>query len=960
MRGWTPEVVGHHCRIVELQGIQSMKHKLLAAAIASAFAMPFAVAPAFAQQAEQPQGTQTGSNKEAKELQKVVVTGSLIPQSQIETASPVITITAQDIQREGFSNIYDALRAQPLATGAVQDSQFSAGFTPGAQTVSLLGLPPGFTLILIDGKPMADYPLLYNGQSNFVDLSTVPMAMVDHIDILPGNQSAIYGSSAIAGVINVVLKKRMSGVTLDYRAGGTSDGGGANQRLQISGGYNTDKFNLVYGFQYSDTQAIWGFQRPISSSTDSNPNPNARYAPRNYLILRYGAGYVNPTSVAGPNPCASIANQFGGTMSYQYRKPQGYYCGSKQSVGYATLQNPNTTYSGYLSSDYRISDNAQAYASLLYTFAKNKSYPGPLYTWWGANTGNYFVNANTGTFDLVQQTFAPEEQGGLDVSAERLWSRAYSFTGGVRGNLGQSNWSYDAYYARSQYNLSSEQRRTLGAKVDAFFENQFLGPKLGTYYGYPIYAPDYSKFFQGLTPAQYQSITGVISTKSETYTQNANLLLTNDSLFDLPAGPVGFAGLLQAGNQSWDLPADPALVAGDFWGITGSSGAGKRDTYAVATEVKVPIVSMLTADLAARYDHYKNVNGGSDQKSTYKVGLEFRPLDTLLFRANYATAFRAPDLGYVFIGPSGFYSTATDYYRCAVFQPNTPIDQCTYSNEQYKGTQTGNANLKSITAKSWGFGVVWSPLEHLSLKADYYNIKIDNEVSYQSVDQLMKDDAACLLGQLPATSPTCIAALAQVQRAPATGPLPYNLLGITVKPINVSKEAVSGILASGNYRVDLGRWGELGLGAQYNVTLRHTYQQYPGDPDINLLRNPYYSSEYKSIFSGNLTWAIGNWTTTLYGIRYGATPNYTAQINTTGYAAKGAGTVAPWIRYNGSVEYRISDDAKVQFIVNNIRNSMPPRDSTWVGWPYYNVFNYNAFGRSYWAEITVRFGGDKK
>ena len=937
-----------------------MKQKLLVAAIVAALFTPVMV---LAQDTSQSGSGEQGNvprKEEAKKLDKVTVTGSLIPQAQIETASPVITITAADMQRQGFSNVYDALRAQPLATGAVQDSQFSQGFTPGAETISLLGLNPDFTLFLINGKPMSEYPLLYNGQSNFVDLSTVPMAMVDHIDILPGNQSSIYGSSAIAGVVNVVLKQRAEGVTFDYRAGGYSDGGGSNQRLQLVGGYNTDKLSLVYGLQISDSQAIWGFDRAISSSTNSNPNPNARYSPRNYLILRYGSGYVNPTTVAGPNPCAGIANQFGGTMSYQYRPGSGYYCGSKQSVGYATLKNPNTTYSGYLNADYRLNDSAEIYGTLLYTFAKNKSYAGPNYTWWGANTGNYFVNANTGTFDLVQQTFAPEEMGGLDASATRLWSRAYSFTGGVRGNLGQSDWAYDAYYARSQYNISSEQRRTLGAKVDAFFESQFLGPKLGTYYGYPIYAPDYTKFYQGVTPAQYQSFTGVISTKSETYTQNANLVVTNTNLFDLPAGPVGVAGVLQAGNSSWSLPADPALVAGDFWGITGSSGAGKRDNYAAALEFKVPIFSMLTADLSGRYDHYKNINGSADSKPTYKVGLEFRPIESLLFRGNYATAFRAPDLGYAFIGPSGFYSRTTDYYRCAVLQPNLPLAKCAYNNVQYKGTQLGNADLKSITAKSYGFGVVWSPSSKLDFKADYYNIKIDNEVDYQSVNQLMKDDSACLLGQLDINSPTCQAAISQVQRAPATSPLPYNLLGITKKPINVSKEMVAGIVASAHYRWDAGRWGDFGLGAEYNVTLKHTYQQYAGDPDINLLRNPYYSSEYKSIFSSNLTWDIGNWTSTLYGIRYGATPNYTAQVNTTGYAAKGAGTVAPWILYNGSVEYRIGENARVGFIVNNIRNSMPPRDNTWIGWPYYNVFNYNAFGRAYWLEFNVRFGAGKK
>ena len=221
-----------------------MNRKLLASAICASLCV---AATAYAQdtaapaQQAQDQSTsaqssttaQTDRKKEPKTLNTVTVTGSLIPQSQIETANPVITITAQEMQQKGFSNVYDALRAQPLSTGAVQDSTFSAGFTPGAETISLLGLPPDFTLFLLNGRPMADFPLLYNGSANFTDLSNIPMSMVDHIDILPGNQSSIYGSSAIAGVVNVVLKKKLQGYNLEYRAGGYSDGGGQQQRINF-------------------------------------------------------------------------------------------------------------------------------------------------------------------------------------------------------------------------------------------------------------------------------------------------------------------------------------------------------------------------------------------------------------------------------------------------------------------------------------------------------------------------------------------------------------------------------------------------------------------------------------------------------------------------------------------------------------------------------------------------------
>lgn len=157
-----------------------MHRHLLTAAIGAALAAAAIAAPARAQDAA-PSSAPT-------EIDKVTVTGSLIPRSEIETATPVISISAENIKRQGFKDVYDVLRAQPLATGAVQDSQYTGGFTTNAEPISLLGLDPGFTLVLIDGRPMADYPLLYNGQSNFTDLASIPTAMVERIDIAPGNQ----------------------------------------------------------------------------------------------------------------------------------------------------------------------------------------------------------------------------------------------------------------------------------------------------------------------------------------------------------------------------------------------------------------------------------------------------------------------------------------------------------------------------------------------------------------------------------------------------------------------------------------------------------------------------------------------------------------------------------------------------------------------------------------------------
>ena len=228
---------------------------------------------------------------------------------------------------------------------------------------------------------------------------------------------------------------------------------------------------------------------------------------------------------------------------------------------------------------------------------------------------------------------------------------------------------------------------------------------------------------------------------------------------------------MQVGNQAWNNPTDPRLLAGDFYGLTGTPGSGTRNNYAGAFELRAPIISTLTADASIRYDNYSNQNvSGGDGKATYKVGLEYRPVESLLIRGNYATAFRAPDMAYTFGGQSGFFQQGqTDYYRCAVQQPNVPLAQCTYYNStQIFGVHTGNPALQSVTAKSYGFGGVWSPTANFDVKADYYNVRITNEVSLQSVDQLLRDESACLLGNLDITSPTCQAAISQVQRAPVS------------------------------------------------------------------------------------------------------------------------------------------------------------------------------------------------
>lgn len=911
-----------------------------------------AVGNAFAQSADDQSDSK---KKEATELTGVTVTGSLIPKAQIETAAPTITITGEEMKKQGFSNVYDALRSMPTAQGAVQDNQSTNSFTPGAQTISLLGLDPSFTLVLMNGKPLADYPLLYNSNSNFVDLSNIPNAIVDHIDILPGNQSAIYGSAAIAGVVNIITKQRMEGVYLDYRMGGYTDGGGQQQRLQISGGNTWGKLDLIYALQLDNQNPIYGYQRDYTDSSLDAPVASARAASRVRVFSNAFTGkYIDP----GADACTPIGSLFNNTVRYSTRAGFGNYCGSTAAPGYTTFLNGSKAASAYASARYHLNDTTQLYGDFVASTSKQKITVGGV-TFWGLGFGTAPYVYDVDTKHLVsvyQHILAPEEVGTL--ADPSIWSEQYIGTAGIRGSFGDSNWNYDAYLHRSDVLSGTKQRRLLTDKADNFF----LGKQVGVDpygYGYPAYhlgPKNNPNFWGAITPAQYASISDDVRSDSSTYNETAAIQINNTDLFSLPAGSVGFGGLAEWGKQSWDNPVDPRIVSGEFWGTGGTSGQGTRDRWAVAGELNVPVFSMLTADLSGRYDKY-STDASSQGKFTYKVGLEFRPIDTLLFRGNYGTAFRAPDMGYVFSGGSSFFTNATDYYNCRKNQgDNYKTCNPPYDSVQISGNSSGNKDLKYITAKSFGYGLVWSPTSNLTLKADYVHVRIDQEVNAYSIDTILQREADCLLGHttngtpVDGNSPSCKAFESQVGRNPLNAPVGAGQLNsVTTYPINISRESVSNIIASGAYKFEAGRFGDFTLTADYNVQTSHLQQQFPDDPTTDLLRINSYGNQFKNIGSAGLVWDIGPWSTALKYIRYGKTFNF-----------KGTGTVGPWMKYNATVQYNFSDDASLTLIGNNIFNARPPRDETFTSYPYYDVFSYNSYGRLVMVEMNVHFGGSKK
>ena len=903
----------------------------------------------------------TQDSQDARTLDRVTVTGSLIPQSQIETFTPVTVVTAEDIRARGFASVSEVLQRSSFSTGGVQGAQSSASFTQGAETISMFGLPPGYVKYLIDGRPMANYPALYNGSDTFNNISGIPIDLIERIEILPGGQSSLYGSDAIAGVINVILKKEMDGSSLSIRGGTYSEGGGNSFRASFATGWSSQdgRTNALFGIQYEDRDAIWAYDRDITSQyfADGTSPPAAS---RDYLVNSAFTGYV----FEDPANCANVTGQFGGTVGLRTRP--GFaepYCGSFYTPGYRTLNNAKEATQLYGNVTFDINDTTRLYANVLHSEEDVRYHTGSNYTWWGTSVEwGYFYDPEADDLRNLQRSFSPEDMGpgGFANSMNVDESTSTRISIGVDGALGDSSWDYDVGFTRTDYKLDENGFVRWNDPINNYFIDRVLGPQQGwdPYYGnYPVFSPDYAAFYQPMSAEDFRSFTGYATSRSKTVDQMLRFQITNSDLFQLPGGSAGLAVVAEAGQQEWRYDPHPGYLDGSVWGTTAVSGGGERDRYALTSELRMPVLDPLTVTLSGRYDAFKPDGGSTIDNTTYSLGLEYRPIESLLVRGKYGTAFRAPTLSDLFQGRSGYYTSVTDYYLCSQlgFEPGEASAQCptALASRQVFGTQAGNIGLQPIDADVWSAGVVWAPTPDLSLTVDYHNWDISDEVTQQSIDGLMRQEYRCRTGIDDINSQLCTTALSQITRNQVNNYVEE----IFTPKINVSRQTLEAVTAGVNYELDIGSAGELLFRGNYTQKISHKYQQYAEDPEVDQLNDPYWSTDPKRKGDVSVTWATDRWATTLYANWMSKTPNYRAWL-VGNYEAANTGRLGSYTTYNASVSFSPIDVLSFSLLVNNLTNKMPPLDTSYPGTSGapYNTSNYNPYGRALYLEARYLFG----
>lgn len=887
---------------------------------------PALAIPAYAQDAE------NGS-----EGQEIIVTGSRIPTIKDQGPSPVTVIDSDTIRANGYTSVPELLAAMTQNSGETQSPQSgsSADFTPGAQQVDLRGLGPNHTLVLVNGRRIADFPLPYIGRSNFTDISNIPVSLIDKVEILSGAGSAIYGSDAIAGVINFKMKEKLDGLTLDYRHGRTEHGGGMSHRFTATGGWSSGRFSIAGGVEYLDQRPLWAYDRPIQDSTDDSPVASTRIARRTFYRADENVDYITPPDGA----CDALSSLNNGSVFLANRPRYGDFCGSKTSIGYGTIISGRKGFNSFATASYELSDNSKLFVDAQFGVSKVRL----MYdvTSWAfeqssSSADNYFYNSFTGQLEDWGRQFSPEEAGGLEM--QRSKQTTYSITPGVRGNFGNA-WNYELSFNYSRYQSTVRWPQIINQKA----KDLFLGPQLGIDEdsGYPIFNADPARLYTALTRAEYDSISADTVYRPFAWTSNAQATLTNGELFQLPAGPVGFAAVAEYGKQGYNLRPDPLALTDYYYSWRDSDGEGKRSHAAIGGELRVPVLDFVTLSGAGRYDNFRFA-GGSTGKFTYNGGLEVRPMESLLFRAAYGTAFRAPDLHYVFTGPGNVEGGVNDYRLCA--EEDQDIEDCDYADIGVVVNRNGNRDLKSETGRTLTAGFVFAPSSRLHFSVDYFRVTLNNQVDDLSLDTLARTEADCAAGDLDASSPTCVDAFDRIQRFPSNIQ-DGRISSIRVNPINIARETTSGIDLA--FRGSLPTsFGTFTLSAGHSHVFKHKFQQYPGDPIIDKLAvdSGYYLPRDKS--TGSLTWENEGLQFTLSGTRLGKLPNYDED----------AFIKASYL-FNATMQVDFTDHLRGSLTIRNLFDKNPVKDPTWSSYPYYNTSWYDSIGRSVFLQLTYKLGG---
>jgi iron complex outermembrane receptor protein len=953
-----------------------MKKKSLVCALAAITMGGMAAAGAQEQAPVIGQAAAPAATPEAAAPVAVVVTGSRIQRRDAAGVGPMLTLTKEDIKFSAPTSVGDMLQVMP-SVGVSLNSNGTQGTSFGVSSINLryLGSAEGSgnrTLVLVDGHRWVNASG-GRGFRDFVDLNTIPLGIIDHIEVLKDGASAIYGADAIAGVVNIYTKKRLDGFETDLRLGQSTHNDADNASGYVNWGTKRDKLALFLSASYNSTKPINTADRDLTR-TALTPLTAPGSSPQGLFVLPglannayfgTGAGFASSaaTAIARNVGVSSIgASTLADNSFHTATLPGDYYNIQAQGI---QASGPSERTGLFGRATYEFSDNVTGKVEALYNVRKSGQLYSPNQLDVRGSNG-YSISANQafnpfgtangvpaanavafgGSAFRIQRTMS--EVGNRDTQQKVEMGRLLF---GLEGNLelmGDWHWDATASYSKTRAKFDQYNEVNFDAVYNALASPAICAAAPGCV---PL------NLFGTITPEMANYIRYHSHDDNGTSSTDFSLNATR-TLMALPGGDLGLAtGYEYRRETGFDAPdvftgsfsTVLPVVTGGSRATTSAPGrsptAGSYNLHEAYAEVSAPLLAGLTGidllevDAAVRYSRYNTVGG----KATAKLGLLYRPVKSTMLRASYAQGFRAPSILELYQGQRSTNFQAVDPCNgggaglpgCAGI-PKT-YNQAQYNSGLVRGITAGNVALKPETADTYSLGLAWTPesVKGLSFTVDKFLIKVKDAIASQTAAQLMQ---ACAT-----TGSNCDL----VQRA-ASG----ELLQVNQAVVNLSRLEVAGVDATLRYLVPA-----LGgkLDSSLDVSYLERYRSYVPQPDgtMTVVDRAGKSDLSRSTFPRVKATASLRYIANAFSAGYKARfIGHTADIPNN---AINGGNLSSTVYHDLQGSYTLADGhITLSAGIDNLADKMPPASA--ANNPInFDIYTYDVRGRYFYVKMASRF-----
>ena len=702
-------------------------------------------------------------------IEEVVVTGSRIKRKDFTSNAPIATISSEQFDLTATVNTESLLNTMPQVIPGLDRTSNNPG--NGTATVNLRGLGAIRTLVLINGTRANP-----TGSNGTVDINNIPTALIERVEVLTGGASAIYGSDAVAGVINFILKDDFEGVAFSIGSEQTQDSDAEIYSADLTMGVNSGdgRGNLVMNFSWVERKALFQGARSFSEVALFDNSDHTGLEPGGSTGVPGTSIFSGPLGIFSPDSFGVVFDRDGNIRPFVTSGTVNDFY-NYAPVNY--LQLPQERYQATVLGHYEVADGAEVYGRVMFTssLVPQELAPTPIFAAGSIITldGNPFLTA------LSQQVLSDAHGLGVDSDGDGIDDEAsffvrrrllevgprtsnnryqsWQFQLGVRGDIGESSWSYDAYLQTGQVIRAQEQLGNVSR--DRFAQALLLDlsdPTGGTCAdpsssGATVPCSPINIFGQGNISAEgaaflRTAVTSVINFDQEIY----SLTFTGD-LFELPGGSAAAAIGYEHISNSFDFRPSQDLASGNIAGFNGAPATGGRTTVSsfygelyLPLMNDAPMVNSLDLELAYRQSDYSTAGN----VSSYKVAGSWSPIDQVRFRASFNTAIRAPGIGELFSPQGENFPGSTDPCAAESAGSSDPAVQAiciatgvpaglvgtaaiNLAAGQVRELQGGNPLLKEEEAETLTYGIVVTPnfIEGLTFSLDRFEIEIEDAIS---------------------------------------------------------------------------------------------------------------------------------------------------------------------------------------------------------------------------------------